>query len=114
MPFEACCKGIIFLFARRQWQDYRRLPRPERSHECCNPDLRFDPSYVVASCLLLVVLTNQVHYLKNPTDVQGTFRKLPFFMDAEKSMMQALVKSGPKAYVDALKAVPKNLQLMYL
>lgn len=56
----------------------------------------------------------QVHYLKNPTDIQGTLNKLPFFMDAEKSMMQALIRQGPKAHVEALKAVPKNLQLMYL
>lgn len=58
--------------------------------------------------------TAQVHYLKNPIDVQGTLNRLPFFMDAEKSMMQALIRGGPKAHVDALKAVPKNLQLMYL
>ena len=52
--------------------------------------------------------------MKNPTDIQGTLKKLPFFMDAEKSMMQALLKGGPKAYIDALLAVPKNLQLIYL
>ncbi|CAM9851642.1 unnamed protein product [Ectocarpus sp. 6 AP-2014] len=57
---------------------------------------------------------SKVHYLKNPTDIQGTLNKLPFFMDAEKSMMQALLKGGPNAHIDALKAVPKNLQLMYL
>lgn len=56
----------------------------------------------------------KVHYLKNPTDIQGTLNKLPFFMDAEKSMMLALLKAGPKAHIDALVAVPKNLQLMYL
>lgn len=56
----------------------------------------------------------QVHYLKRPTDIQGTLNKLPFFMDAERSMMQALLKNGPKAHVEALLAVPKNLQLMYL
>ncbi|CAN0434460.1 unnamed protein product, partial [Ectocarpus sp. 8 AP-2014] len=37
---------------------------------------------------------SKVHYLKNPTDIQGTLNKLPFFMDAEKSMMQALLKGG--------------------
>ncbi|CAM9768313.1 unnamed protein product, partial [Hapterophycus canaliculatus] len=57
---------------------------------------------------------SKVHYLKNPTDIQGTLNRLPFFMDAEKSMMQALLRGGPNAHVDALKAVPKNLQLMYL
>eukprot|EP00752_Nemacystus_decipiens_P003898 g3578.t3 len=57
---------------------------------------------------------SKVHYLKNPTDIQGTLNKLPFFMDAEKSMMQALLRGGPNAHVDALLAVPKNLQLMYL
>lgn len=59
-------------------------------------------------------LPSQVHFLKNPTDVQGTLNRLPFFMDAEKSMMQALLRGGPNAHVEALKAVPKNLQLMYL
>ncbi len=55
-----------------------------------------------------------MHYLTNPTDIQGTLNKLPFFMDAEKYMMQTMLKGGPKAHIDALKSVPKNLQLMYL
>lgn len=73
----------------------------------CTFVLRCGRIVLSAACL-------QVHYLKNPTDIQGTLNKLPFFMDAEKSMMQALIRGGPKAHVEALKAVPKNLQLMYL
>ncbi|CAM9509268.1 unnamed protein product [Discosporangium mesarthrocarpum] len=56
----------------------------------------------------------KVFYLKNPSDPQGVLNRLPFFMDAERTMMQALLKGGPNPHLAALLAIPKNLQMMYL
>lgn len=56
----------------------------------------------------------QVHYLKNPADTETTSKMLPYFMTAERNMMHALAREGENAHLQALRTVPKNLQLMYL
>ncbi|CAM9532147.1 unnamed protein product, partial [Choristocarpus tenellus] len=56
----------------------------------------------------------KVYYQKNPSDPQGVLKRLPFFMDTEKLMMETLVSAGANSHLTALRAIPKNLQLMYL
>ncbi|KAK1439398.1 hypothetical protein QVD17_05216 [Tagetes erecta] len=52
-------------------------------------------------------------YYKESEDIDGTLRQLPRYMVAEKAILQSLKKS-PGNYLQALKAVPRTLRMMYV
>lgn len=52
------------------------------------------------------------HY-KGSNDIDGTLRRLPHHMVAERAILQCLKKS-PGNYQQALKAIPRTLRMMYV
>ncbi|KAJ0726764.1 putative tRNA pseudouridine(13) synthase [Helianthus annuus] len=52
-------------------------------------------------------------YYKESEDIDGTLRQLPRFLVAEKAILQCLKKS-PGNYLQAMKAVPRTLRMMYV
>nr|XP_043616560.1 multisubstrate pseudouridine synthase 7 isoform X2 [Erigeron canadensis] len=52
-------------------------------------------------------------YYKESEDIDGTLRQLPRFLVAEKAILQCL-KKCPGNYLQALKAVPRTLRMMYV
>ncbi|KAL8200162.1 hypothetical protein R6Q57_011501 [Mikania cordata] len=52
-------------------------------------------------------------YYKESEDIDGTLRQLPRYMVAEKAILQCL-KTSPGNYLQALKAVPRTLRMMYV
>ncbi|KAI7736837.1 hypothetical protein M8C21_016530, partial [Ambrosia artemisiifolia] len=52
-------------------------------------------------------------YYKESGDIDGTLRQLPRFLVAEKAILQCLKKS-PGNYLQAMKAVPRTLRMMYV
>ncbi|KAL7600373.1 hypothetical protein Lser_V15G22246 [Lactuca serriola] len=52
-------------------------------------------------------------YYKESQDIDGTLRQLPRFLVAEKAILQCL-KKCPGNYLQALKAVPRTLRMMYV
>ncbi|CAI9102589.1 OLC1v1000881C1 [Oldenlandia corymbosa var. corymbosa] len=52
------------------------------------------------------------HY-KETGDVEGTLRQLPRHLVAEKAILQCL-KRSPENYLQALKAIPRTLRMMYV
>ncbi|KAI3506310.1 hypothetical protein L1887_28667 [Cichorium endivia] len=52
-------------------------------------------------------------YYKESEDIEGTLRQLPRFLVAEKAILQCL-KKCPGNYLQALKAVPRTLRMMYV
>ncbi|KAF3679533.1 Pseudouridine synthase family protein isoform 3 [Capsicum annuum] len=52
-------------------------------------------------------------YYKESGDVDGTLRQLPRYLVAEKAILQCL-KRSPGNYLQALKAIPRTLRMMYV
>ncbi|KAL4305707.1 hypothetical protein HN51_039680 [Arachis hypogaea] len=52
-------------------------------------------------------------YYKDSKDIEGTLRQLPRYLVAERAVLQNLKKS-PGNYVQALKAIPRTLRMMYV
>ncbi|XP_060218149.1 LOW QUALITY PROTEIN: multisubstrate pseudouridine synthase 7 [Lycium barbarum] len=52
-------------------------------------------------------------YYKESGDIDGTLRQLPRYLVAEKAILQCLKKS-PGNYLQALKAIPRTLRMMYV
>ncbi|CAL9757451.1 unnamed protein product [Musa acuminata subsp. burmannicoides] len=52
-------------------------------------------------------------YYKEHGDVDSTLKKLPRFLVAERAILQCLKKS-PGNYLQALKAIPRTLRMMYV
>ncbi|KAL8265860.1 hypothetical protein R6Q59_003204 [Mikania micrantha] len=52
-------------------------------------------------------------YYKESEDIDGTLRQLPRYMVAEKAILQCL-KTSSGNYLQALKAVPRTLRMMYV
>ncbi|MED6181278.1 hypothetical protein PIB30_018013 [Stylosanthes scabra] len=52
-------------------------------------------------------------YYKDRKDVEGTLRQLPRYLVAERAVLQNL-KRSPGNYVQALKAIPRTLRMMYI
>ncbi|KAL4579614.1 hypothetical protein LXL04_015768 [Taraxacum kok-saghyz] len=52
-------------------------------------------------------------YYKESEDIDGTLRQLPRFLVAERAILQCL-KKCPGNYLQALKAVPRTLRMMYV
>ncbi|KAK4852575.1 hypothetical protein QYF36_025154 [Acer negundo] len=61
-------------------------------------------------CLLSQVVRE---YYKETEDIDGTLRKLPRYLVAERSILQCL-KKCPGNYLQALKAIPRTLRMMYV
>ncbi|XP_021282430.1 multisubstrate pseudouridine synthase 7 isoform X2 [Herrania umbratica] len=52
-------------------------------------------------------------YYKETGDIEGTLRQLPRHLVAERAMLQGL-KKCPGNYLQALKAIPRTLRMMYV
>ncbi|XP_007030612.2 PREDICTED: multisubstrate pseudouridine synthase 7 isoform X2 [Theobroma cacao] len=52
-------------------------------------------------------------YYKETGDIEGTLRQLPRHLVAERAMLQCL-KKCPGNYLQALKAIPRTLRMMYV
>ncbi|XP_069144640.1 multisubstrate pseudouridine synthase 7 isoform X1 [Solanum lycopersicum] len=52
-------------------------------------------------------------YYKESGDIDGTLRQLPRYLVAEKAILQSL-KRSPGNYLQALKAIPRTLRMMYV
>ncbi|KAJ9564850.1 hypothetical protein OSB04_000816 [Centaurea solstitialis] len=52
-------------------------------------------------------------YYKESEDIDGTLRQLPRYLVAERAILQCL-KKCPGNYLQALKAVPRTLRMMYV
>ncbi|THG07008.1 hypothetical protein TEA_022923 [Camellia sinensis var. sinensis] len=52
-------------------------------------------------------------YYKESNDIDGTLKQLPRYMVAERAILQCL-KKCPENYLQALKAIPRTLRMMYV
>ncbi|XP_059652720.1 multisubstrate pseudouridine synthase 7 isoform X2 [Cornus florida] len=52
-------------------------------------------------------------YYKESDDIEGTLRQLPYHLVAERAILQCL-KKCPGNYLQALKAIPRTLRMMYV
>ncbi|XP_050225541.1 multisubstrate pseudouridine synthase 7 [Mercurialis annua] len=52
-------------------------------------------------------------YYKESGDIDGTLRQLPRYLNAERAVLQCL-KKCPGNYLQALKAIPRTLRMMYV
>ncbi|XP_078430923.1 pseudouridine synthase family protein isoform X2 [Wolffia australiana] len=52
-------------------------------------------------------------YFKQSGDAEGTLKKLPHYLVAERALLQCL-KKCPGNYLQALKAIPRTLRMMYV
>ncbi|KAF5207791.1 Sulfate transporter [Thalictrum thalictroides] len=52
-------------------------------------------------------------YFKESCDIEGTLRRLPRYLVAERAILQSL-KKYPGNYLLALKAIPRTLRMMYV
>ncbi|XP_062004871.1 multisubstrate pseudouridine synthase 7 [Rosa rugosa] len=59
------------------------------------------------------VITEARKYYKETNDIDGTLRKLPRHLVAERAILQCL-KKCPGNYSQALKAIPRTLRMMYV
>ncbi|THU73961.1 hypothetical protein C4D60_Mb04t28350 [Musa balbisiana] len=73
--------------------------------------------YLVSLSLILLKqrpITREVReYYKEHGDVDSTLKKLPRYLVAERAILQCLKKS-PGNYLQALKAIPRTLRMMYV
>lgn len=53
-------------------------------------------------------------YWRDTKDAQGALEKLTHNRSIEASLLQGLVKHGPKDLVNSLQAIPRNTRLMYV
>ncbi|XVF06287.1 hypothetical protein REPUB_Repub06bG0034400 [Reevesia pubescens] len=59
------------------------------------------------------VVSKAREYYKETGDIEGTLRQLPRHLVAERAMLQCL-KKCPGNYLQALKAIPRTLRMMYV
>ncbi|XWS58324.1 hypothetical protein CRYUN_Cryun08bG0024100 [Craigia yunnanensis] len=59
------------------------------------------------------VISKAREYHKETGDIEGTLRQLPRHLVAERAMLQCL-KKCPGNYLQALKAIPRTLRMMYV
>ncbi|RXI01971.1 hypothetical protein DVH24_015320 [Malus domestica] len=59
------------------------------------------------------VITEAREYYKETNDIEGTLRKLPRHLVSERAILQCL-KKCPGNYLQALKAIPRTLRMMYV
>ncbi|KAJ6775270.1 TRNA PSEUDOURIDINE SYNTHASE D [Salix purpurea] len=59
------------------------------------------------------VIRNAREYYKESNDIEGTLRQLPRHLVAERAVLQCL-KKCPGDYLQALKAIPRTLRMMYV
>ncbi|XVF31168.1 hypothetical protein REPUB_Repub16aG0122600 [Reevesia pubescens] len=59
------------------------------------------------------VISKAREYFKETGDIEGTLRQLPRHLVAERSMLQCF-KKCPGNYLQALKAIPRTLRMMYV
>ncbi|XP_024017328.1 multisubstrate pseudouridine synthase 7 [Morus notabilis] len=59
------------------------------------------------------VITKAREYYKETNDIDGTLRQLPRHLVAENAILQCL-KKCPGNYLQALKAIPRTLRMMYV
>ncbi|XP_021817485.1 multisubstrate pseudouridine synthase 7 isoform X2 [Prunus avium] len=58
-------------------------------------------------------ITEAREYYKETNDIEGTLRQLPRHLVSEKAILQCL-KKCPGNYLQALKAIPRTLRMMYV
>ncbi|CAL2269459.1 unnamed protein product [Prunus armeniaca] len=58
-------------------------------------------------------ITEAREYYKETNDIEGTLRRLPRHLVSEKAILQCL-KKCPGNYLQALKAIPRTLRMMYV
>ncbi|GAV81172.1 TruD domain-containing protein [Cephalotus follicularis] len=58
-------------------------------------------------------ISNARDYYKESNDIEGTLRQLPRHLVAERAILQGL-KKFPGNYLQALKAIPRTLRMMYV
>ncbi|KAE8637486.1 hypothetical protein CSA_016968 [Cucumis sativus] len=63
--------------------------------------------------LLICLLSNARDYYKESDDIDGTLKQLPRYLVAERAILQCL-KKCPGNYLQALKAIPRTLRMMYV
>ncbi|CAL9003560.1 unnamed protein product [Prunus brigantina] len=63
--------------------------------------------------ILLMLLGIAREYYKETNDIEGTLRQLPRHLVSEKAILQCL-KKCPGNYLQALKAIPRTLRMMYV
>nr|POF09626.1 multisubstrate pseudouridine synthase 7 [Quercus suber] len=63
--------------------------------------------------LVLTVIAKAREYYKESNDIEGTLKQLPRHLVAERAILQCL-KKCPGNYLQALKAVPRTLRMMYI
>ncbi|XP_068340682.1 multisubstrate pseudouridine synthase 7-like isoform X2 [Pyrus communis] len=63
--------------------------------------------------ILFVFLGVAREYYKETNDIEGTLRKLPRHLVSERAILQCL-KKCPGNYLQALKAIPRTLRMMYV
>ncbi|XP_039067891.1 LOW QUALITY PROTEIN: multisubstrate pseudouridine synthase 7-like [Hibiscus syriacus] len=59
------------------------------------------------------IISKAREYYKETGDIDGTLRQLPRHLVAERAMLQCL-KKCPGNYLQALKAIPRTLRMMYV
>ncbi|GMY20993.1 multisubstrate pseudouridine synthase 7 [Fagus crenata] len=59
------------------------------------------------------ILSKAREYYKESNDIEGTLRQLPRHLVAERAILQCL-KKCPGNYLQALKAIPRTLRMMYV
>uniref|UniRef100_A0A6N2KU39 TRUD domain-containing protein n=1 Tax=Salix viminalis TaxID=40686 RepID=A0A6N2KU39_SALVM len=73
------------------------------------------PTHLIGAALLRGedVIRNAREYYKESNDIEGTLRQLPRHLVAERAVLQCL-KKCPGDYLQALKAIPRTLRMMYV
>ncbi|OMO55406.1 Pseudouridine synthase, TruD [Corchorus capsularis] len=71
------------------------------------------PTHRIGATLLKGEWKVAREYYKETGDIEGTLRKLPRHLVAERAMLQCL-KKCPGNYLQALKAIPRTLRMMYV
>ncbi|XP_023002005.1 multisubstrate pseudouridine synthase 7 isoform X1 [Cucurbita maxima] len=59
------------------------------------------------------VIAEARNYYKESNDIDGTLKQLPRYLVAERAILQCL-KKCPGNYLQALKAIPRTLRMMYV
>ncbi|KAK6911419.1 Pseudouridine synthase, TruD [Dillenia turbinata] len=73
------------------------------------------PTHLIGAALLRGewTMTKAREYYKESNDIEGTLRQLPRHLVAERAILQCL-KKCPGNYLQALKAIPRTLRMMYV
>ncbi|KAL4377583.1 hypothetical protein GQ457_02G034650 [Hibiscus cannabinus] len=73
------------------------------------------PTHHIGATLLRgeSIISKAREYYKETGDIDGTLRQLPRHLVAERAMLQCL-KKCPGNYLQALKAIPRTLRMMYV